>query len=219
MDLPPLKLDRDGLITVVAQDRASGEIRMVAHADEEALRRTAETGLAHFHSRSRGRLWMKGEESGNTLHVSSIWLDCDADAAVYLVEPRGPTCHTGAASCFFERVHPAPAATGERALPVFEELGEVLERRRHDEGRRSYTRALLEGGAARIGEKLREEADELARAIADESDERVASEAADVVYHAMVGLLSRGLSLNDVARVLAARFGVSGLDEKASRSK
>ncbi len=218
MDLPSLKLDRDGLITVVAQDRASGEIRMVAHANEEALRRTAETGLAHFYSRSRGRLWQKGEESGNTLSVSSIWLDCDADAAVYLVDPAGPTCHTGAPSCFFRRVHPA-SAEGERALPVLGELTQVLERRRDDDARRSYTRSLLEGGATRIGDKLREEADELARARAAESDERVASEAADVLYHAMVALLSRGLTIDDVARVLAARFGVSGHEEKASRAR
>src|SRR5688572_27888947 len=98
MELPPLKLDRDGLLTVVVQDRATGEIRMLAHADEAAVRRTAETGLAHFYSRSRQRSWQKGEESGNTLSVSAIWLDCDADAVVYLATPNGPTCHTGAES-------------------------------------------------------------------------------------------------------------------------
>ncbi len=218
MELPSLKLDRDGLVTVVAQDRASGEIRMVAHADEQALRRTAETGLAHFFSRSRGRLWKKGEESGNTLAVESMWIDCDADAVVYLVDPAGPTCHTGAPSCFFRRVHPS-GARGEasRALPSLAALGEVLERRRDEDAGRSYTKSLLEGGPDRIGAKLREEADELARAIAGESDERVASEGADLLYHAMVGLVSRGLTLDDVARMLASRFGVSGHDEKASR--
>lgn len=95
MELPPLKLDAHGLVTVVAQERATGEVRMVAHANEEALRRTAATGLAHFYSRSRQKLWKKGEESGNILAVSEIWLDCDADAALYLVTPTGPTCHTG----------------------------------------------------------------------------------------------------------------------------
>src|SRR5690606_41767931 len=117
MDLPPLKLDADGLITVVAQDRATGEVRMVGHASEEAVRLTAETGLAHFYSRSRQRLWKKGEESGNTLAVSAIWLDCDADAAVYLVDPAGPTCHTGAPSCFFQRLHPA-RSEAKRASPI-----------------------------------------------------------------------------------------------------
>lgn len=215
MELPALKLDGDGLVTVVAQDRASGEIRMVAHANEEALRRTAETGLAHFYSRSRARLWKKGEESGNTLAVSAMWLDCDADAVIYQVRPSGPTCHTGAPSCFFVRAH----GTGEasRALPVLAELEEALEARRGADAGRSYTRSLLEGGAERIGAKLREEAGELAEALAGETDERVISEAADLLYHAMVGLLARGLSLVDVEQALAARFGVSGHDEKASR--
>lgn len=215
MELPALKLDGDGLVTVVAQDRASGEIRMVAHANEEALRRTAETGLAHFYSRSRGRLWKKGEESGNTLAVSAIWLDCDADAVIYQVAPSGPTCHTGAPSCFFVRAHGRGEAA--RALPVLPELEAVLEARRGAEAGRSYTRSLLEGGAERIGAKIREEAGELADAIAGETDERVVSEAADLLYHAMVGLLARGLSLRDVEHALATRFGVSGHDEKASR--
>jgi phosphoribosyl-ATP pyrophosphohydrolase/phosphoribosyl-AMP cyclohydrolase len=217
MELPPLKLDRDGLITVVAQDRATGEVRMVAHANEEALRLTAETGFAHFYSRSRQRLWRKGEESGNTLGVSAVWLDCDADAAVYLVSAAGPTCHTGAPTCFFQRAHPE-SSEAERALPILGELEQVLARRRHADADRSYTRSLFDGGAPRIGAKLREEADELARALRDETDERVVAEAADLVYHLMVGLLSRGVSLADVERELGARFGVSGHDEKARRS-
>lgn len=219
MALPPLKLDRDGLITVVAQDAASGEVRMVAHANVEALERTAETGLAHFYSRSRARLWKKGEESGNTMAVASIWLDCDADAAIYSVVPAGPTCHTGAPSCFYQRVHPEPAEPGARALPVLVELEAVLERRKAEDAGKSYTRALLDGGPPRIGAKLCEEADELARALADETDERVASEAADLLYHAMVALASRGLSLREVEQVLARRFGVSGHDEKSRRGR
>lgn len=216
MELPPLKLDANGLVTVVAQDRATGEVRMVAHADEEALRRTAETGFAHFYSRSRQQLWKKGEESGNTLLVSEIWLDCDADAAVYLVSATGPTCHTGAPTCFFRRAHPA-SSDAQRALPILGELEQTLARRRDAAAGVSYTRSLLDGGPERIGAKLREEADELARAIAGEPDERVVAEAADLVYHLMVGLLARGVSLADVQRELGSRFGVSGHDEKASR--
>lgn len=218
MELPPLKLDADGLITVVAQERATGEIRMVAHANEEALRRTAATGLAHFYSRSRRKLWMKGEESGNTLAVSDIWFDCDADAALYQVTATGPTCHTGAPTCFYRRVHPTDRASeAERAVPVLAELEGALARRRGADAGRSYTRSLLDGGPARIGAKLREEADELAQAVAAESDGRVVSEAADVVYHLMVALLSRGVPLADVQRELGARFGVSGHEEKARR--
>ncbi|MCZ7679558.1 MAG: phosphoribosyl-ATP diphosphatase [Sandaracinaceae bacterium] len=129
--------------------------------------------------------------------------------------PSGPTCHTGAPSCFFVRAHGRGEAA--RALPVLPELEAVLEARRGAEAGRSYTRSLLEGGAERIGAKIREEAGELADAIAGETDERVVSEAADLLYHAMVGLLARGLSLRDVEHALATRFGVSGHDEKASR--
>ena len=221
MELPPLKLDADGLVTVVAQDRLTGEIRMLAHADEAALRRTAETGLAHFFSRSRQRSWQKVEESGNTLAVVEIWLDCDADAAVYLVDPSGPTCHTGRPSCFFHRVSPAPASAddGARALPVLSALESALARRRTSAAGKSYTRSLLDAGAPKIGAKLREEADELARALAEESEARVAAEAADVVYHLMVGLLHRGVPLAAVQAELARRFGTSGHEEKASRSR
>jgi len=219
MDLSGLKLDERGLVTVVAQDQRTGEVRMVAHANEEALRRTARTGLACFFSRSRDRPWQKGEESGNVLRVSEIWLDCDADAVIYLVEPEGPSCHTGRPSCFFRRVYPSPGADSERALPVLVSLEQALERRRSASAERSYTRSLLDGGAPKIGDKLREEADELARALADESDERVCSEAADLVYHLMVGLLHRDVPLADVEAELAKRFGVSGHDEKAARKK
>lgn len=226
MILPELKLDAGGLVTVVAQDRRTGDIRMLAHANDEALRRTAETGRAWFYSRSRGALWQKGEESGNVLRVHEIWLDCDADAVLYLVTPSGPSCHTGRPTCFFRPLHGvagaaegdgAPEAGGAFASPVLSRLERELEARRVADGERSYTRSLLDAGPAKIGAKIREEADELARAIADESDERVVSEAADLVYHAMVGLLARGLSLAAVQAELARRFGVSGHDEKASR--
>ncbi len=216
-DLASLKKDASGLVTVVAQDRLTGEVRMVAHANEEAVRRTIETGAAHFFSRSRQALWKKGETSGHVMRVHEVWADCDADALLYLVDPEGPTCHTGAPSCFVTRASEGTAAL--RAAPLFVRLEEALAERRARSGDESYTRSLLDGGAVKIGGKLREEADELARAIAEESPERVASEAADVLYHALVALLSRDVPLRDVEAELARRFGVSGHDEKASRSK
>ncbi len=216
IDLASLKKDAAGLVTVVAQDRLTGEVRMVAHANVEALEQTLASGAAHFFSRSRNALWKKGETSGHVMRVHEVWLDCDADAVLYLVDPEGPTCHTGAPSCFITRVD-APAAS--RAAPVFVRLEEALAARKQATGEKSYTRSLLDAGAEKIGQKLREEADELARAIADEPSERVASEAADVIYHAMVGLLSRGVPLRSVEAELARRFGVSGHDEKASRAR
>lgn len=190
---------------------------MLAHADEAALRRTAQSGFAHFYSRSRERVWKKGEESGNTLRVFEIWLDCDADAVVYLVEPAGPTCHTGNESCFSLRVHPEPEGEDDRALPVLSRLERDVRQRRESTAAKSYTRSLLDAGATRIGEKLREEAGELGRAIEEETDARVVSEAADLVYHIMVGLLHRDIPFRDVVAELARRSGTSGHEEKATR--
>ena len=222
MGLTALKFGPDGLLTVVVQDRLTGELRMVAHADQAALQKTLETGDAWFYSRSRATLWRKGESSGNVLHVREIYADCDGDAVVYLADPEGPSCHTGRTACFFhvldrdgalrqdERLH------AQAALPRL--WSELLERA-HRSAERSYTRKLLDGGPEVIGAKLREEADELARAVQGESRERVVSEAADVLYHLLVGLLSRGASLAEVEAELARRSGTSGLDEKRNRGR
>jgi len=224
MSTAQLKFDASGLVTVVVQDRLSGEIRMLAHADRAALEATLRTGEGHFYSRSRQRMWRKGEESGNVLKVHEIFADCDGDALVYLVDPVGPSCHTGRKSCFFQRLEldasgdlslrEDPAAHARALLP---RLWAELEARRDATADRSYTRKLLDGGADKVGAKLREEADELARAIAGEADERVVSEAADLVYHLLVGLLLRGRTPQQVQAELARRFGTSGIDEKASR--
>lgn len=210
-----------GLIPAIVQDRLTGQVRMLAYANREALARTLETGRATFFSRSRGALWEKGATSGNLLRVTAVVADCDADAVLYLVDPVGPTCHTGSPSCFFRRVG-ADGAAAEAGLPAaafLEELEREIASRKESSAARSYTKHLLEGGAARIGEKLREEAGELAAAIASESDDRVASEAADVVYHALVGLASRGVPLRAVIEKLAARAGTSGHEEKAGRQQ
>ncbi len=215
MDLSRVKWDEAGLVTVVAQERLGGEVRMVAHADRAALERTLATGEGWFFSRSRDALWRKGESSGHTLAVREVWLDCDGDAVVYLVDPIGPSCHTGQRSCFFERLDGEP--TSATAAPVLARLGDTLDARREASGEASYTRTLLDGGVALIRDKIREEASELGEALARESDERVVAEAADLVYHAMVGLLARGLAMHDVERELARRFGTSGHEEKAAR--
>ncbi|MBX3250029.1 MAG: bifunctional phosphoribosyl-AMP cyclohydrolase/phosphoribosyl-ATP diphosphatase HisIE [Myxococcales bacterium] len=214
--LDSLKWDDAGLVTVVALDRHVGEVRMVAHATREALARTLESGTAWFWSRSRAALWQKGESSGNVLRVSEVWADCDGDALVYLVEAEGPTCHTGAETCFFRRLD-AEAADDDRARPSLARLGATITARAQSDAGKSYTKSLLDGGAAKIGEKLREEAGELADALAEESDARVLSEAADLLFHALVGLELRGLGLEQVAAELARRFGTSGHVEKASR--
>lgn len=217
--LDAVKFDEKGLVVVVAQDALTGEVRMVAWANREALARTVTTGEAHFYSRSRGALWRKGESSGHTLAVRSLFLDCDGDSVLALIEPAGPTCHTLAPSCFYREWREGEWRDGARPVAMMERLQFALEARAKGEGERSYTRSLLQAGAQKIGAKLREEADELARAIEHEPDERVASELADVIYHACVGLLSRSVSWRAMLVELARRFGTSGLDEKAGRTK
>jgi phosphoribosyl-ATP pyrophosphohydrolase/phosphoribosyl-AMP cyclohydrolase len=215
-----LVYDSAGLITAVVQDRLTGQVRMVAWMNAEALRRTLATGRAIFYSRSRQSLWEKGETSGNGLVVSSVHADCDADTLLLLVDPEGPSCHTGRPACFFRRVAENGEAVDEprEAAAFLWELEAEIASRASGAADRSYTKALLDGGARKIGDKLREEADELARAIESESDDRVASEAADVVYHLLVGLKLRGVPLRRVIEVLAGRAGVSGIDEKRARA-
>lgn len=214
-----LAFGESGLLPAVVQDRLTGQVRMVGYMSRESLAATLRTGRATFFSRSRNELWEKGQSSGNTLRVASLHADCDADTILVLVDPAGPTCHTGTPSCFFRSIGEGGALTDEArdATPFLEALEREIESRKQSVGSKSYTRHLLDGGAELIGAKLREEADELARAIENESNERVASEAADVLYHAMVGLASRGVSLRDVLDKLAARAGTSGHEEKARR--
>lgn len=214
-----LKFDEAGLIPAIAQDHLSGQVRMMAYMNEAALARTLETGKATFFSRSRGQLWTKGETSGHVLSVLSVVADCDADTLLLSVLPHGPSCHTGRPACFFRKVSGPSELTdmAAEAKPFLMELGDVLESRKHSTEEKSYTKSLLLGGPEKIGAKLREEAGELAVAIASESDERVLAEASDLLYHAMVGLTQRGLTLRQVIEVLAKRTHQSGHAEKASR--
>ncbi len=215
--LDSLKYDAAGLITAVVQDRLTGEVRMVAWMNEEALQRTLETKKATFFSRSRQKLWVKGETSGHTLHVYDVVADCDGDTLLVLVDPEGPSCHTGRDNCFFERVSEDGTTTIEPAVPFFDRLERVLEARKQSTGDKSYTRSLFDGGVPKIAKKIREEANEVIGALEHESDDRVANEAADVIYHLLVGLRLRNVPVRAVLEVLAGRFGVSGHDEKASR--
>lgn len=189
---------------------------MVAWMNQLALDQTLSSGLATFYSRSRGQLWTKGETSGNRLVVREVWTDCDADALLLLVEPEGPSCHTGRPSCFFRRLSPN-GADDARALLTLQALEATIHVRKSSAADVSYTRSLLDAGSSKIGAKLREEADELARAIDDETDLRVASEAADLLFHMLVGLAARDVPLRRVLEALESRVGVSGHEEKNRR--
>jgi phosphoribosyl-ATP pyrophosphohydrolase/phosphoribosyl-AMP cyclohydrolase len=219
MPFSALNYSSHGLIPVIAQDAETGEIRMMAYADQIAIEKTLETGLAHFFSRSRGELWLKGETSGNTLAVRSVWVDCDGDTLIYMVEPAGPSCHTGAETCFYRRLDDdgnLDDGAGNSA-PTLMRLERTLQARKASDAGKSYTKSLMDKGAPKIDEKLREEAAELGQALMGESDERVTSEAGDLIYHLLVGLVLREVSLRDLLSELSKRFGQSGHEEKAAR--
>ncbi len=220
MSLDALKYDAQGLVAVIAQDAETGEVRMMAYANEAAISHTLSTGVAHFYSRSRQALWRKGESSGNTLGVRSVWVDCDGDTLIYLVDPAGPSCHTGAQTCFFRRLDAdgkVVEADTDTAAPTLLQLERTLQRRKNSDAEKSYTKSLLDAGPAKVDAKLREEAAELGQALIAESDERVASESGDVLYHLLVGLVLREVPLRALFTELSSRFTQSGHQEKASR--
>ena len=194
----PIALDQRGLAPCVVQDQVSGEVLTLAYMNAEALRRTQETGELHLWSRSRDELWHKGATSGNTQTVHALRYDCDADALLALVTPAGPACHTGERTCFHRG---DLQLTPHEALPALERT--IVERVGATAGE-SYTARLL-AEPLMIGEKVREEAEEVTRAAREESDERVAEEAADVLYHLAVLLHARGLTMADAAEVLLGR--------------
>ncbi len=194
-----IAFDERGLVPCIVQDWHSGEVLTLAYMNAEALRLTCESGEMHFFSRSRQELWHKGATSGNTQTVRAIRYDCDADALLALVEPTGPACHTGERSCF-HRGDLTPAAPHE-VLPTLER---TIAERATTRPETSYTAKLLDDPAL-AGAKVREEAEEVVRAAREESNERVAEEAADVIYHLAVLLRGRGLSLADAEQVLDGR--------------
>ena len=194
-----LVYDERGLVPCVVQDWATGEVLTLAYMNAIALERTRATGELHLWSRSREELWHKGATSGNTQGVKALRVDCDGDALLALVEPTGPACHTGERTCFFRG--DLTAGAPHETLPALER---ILRERARERPEGSYTVELLDD-PGRIGEKVEEEAEEVARAAREETDERVAEEAADLLYHLLVLLHSRGLALSDAEGVLDER--------------
>jgi phosphoribosyl-ATP pyrophosphohydrolase/phosphoribosyl-AMP cyclohydrolase len=185
----------------IVQDRETGQVLMLGYLNQEALERTRETGVVHFYSRSRDRIWKKGETSGNTLAVAAMAEDCDGDALLFQVSPAGPTCHTGSVSCFGPR----------ESFGSLAELWETVVSRRQNRPPGSYTVSLLEAGPEAVGRKLVEEAVETLLAAKDHagggSALHLAEEAGDLVYHLLVLLAERGVDLEEVMAVLRARAG------------
>ncbi len=194
-----LVYDERGLVPCIVQDWNSGEVLMLAYMNALALERTRETGELHLHSRSRDELWHKGATSGNVQLVRALRIDCDGDTVLALVEPAGPACHTGERTCF-HRGELRPMSPGE----VLPSLQRTIAQRAQERPAGSYTVELLDDPQL-AGEKVMEEAEEVARAAREESDERVDEEAADLIYHLLVLMRGRGRSLADAERVLDER--------------
>jgi len=201
--LEQISFDEKGLVPCVAQDFASGEVLTLAYASEQSLRLTLETGELHFFSRSREEIWRKGETSGNVLKLRQLRYDCDGDAILALVEPSGPACHTGERSCFYRELDGDREPVAHEALATLER---TLRSRAEERPAGSYTVTLLDDPRL-IAAKVEEEAEEVGRAAREESDERVAEEAADLLYHLSVLLSSRGVPQFAVMEVLNGRRG------------
>jgi phosphoribosyl-ATP pyrophosphohydrolase/phosphoribosyl-AMP cyclohydrolase len=221
--LEGVTFDAQGLVPVIAQEGATGQVRMFAWANREALERTLATSEAHFYSRSRAKLWRKGEESGNTLAVSQVRIDCDGDVVLYTVAPAGPSCHTGATSCFYRAGDASGLTTDDGPADppavIVARVAAVIAQRRRERPEKSYVVSLLDKGFAKISEKITEEAGELVEALPQGDAKHTAHEAADLLFHMLVGLEAAGIPVDSVFNELGRRFGVSGIDEKASRKK
>jgi len=225
--------DDRGLVPCIVQDAATGTVLMLAWMNAEALRLTRETHVVHFWSRSRQAMWKKGETSGNTLAVVELRIDCDLDAILVRATPAGPTCHTGATSCFFHVDVPEDASRDATRggvngpaslsiddgpqLPILPRLAQIIEARRTSTAEKSYTKSLLEAGMPKILAKIAEEHGELAAELPAGDAKKVIHETADLLFHVMVGLGARQIPIDAVLAELARRFGTSGHVEKASR--
>ena len=202
-----LKFDTSGLIPAIVQDAATGDIRMLGYMNGESIAKTFETGDVWFYSRSRSELWHKGDTSGNFLRFVSMTADCDGDALLVKANPIGPTCHTGADSCFHNPVEAAEnAEAGVQGAAVLAELFAVIEQRKRELPEGSYTAKLFQRGTPRIAQKVIEEGGETALAALVDHD-HLASEMADLWYHCLVLLADQGLTPDDVYAVLAQRRG------------
>ncbi len=217
MDLDYIKFNGEGLVPAIAQDANTGEVLMLAYMNKEALSLTLSTGRAHYWSRSRRSLWLKGDTSGNYQNVKSVLYDCDGDTILLLVEPLGPACHTGERTCFYRALDGKGAKpTGPRVLT---ELYSIIKERKRAEPDKSYVASLYAKGLPKILEKVAEESAELIEAAREKGNDDVVYEFCDLLFHSMVLLSNEGIEMDEAYTELARRFGISGIEEKESRGK
>ncbi len=205
--LDQVQFGADGLVPVVTQEQRTGDLLMLAWANREALELTLATGTAHYWSRSRGKLWMKGETSEHVQLVQEIRLDCDGDTVLYRVDQTGPACHTGSRTCFSTTVHPdgTTSAGPDPGGHLLTRLAATIASRVAERPDNSYTVALLDHGLAKVSQKVGEEAVEVVVAAHAEDDRHLAAESADLLFHLLVLLQARGVPFGDVLSALEAR--------------
>jgi phosphoribosyl-ATP pyrophosphohydrolase/phosphoribosyl-AMP cyclohydrolase len=226
MDIDSIKFNEKGLVPAIAQEEATGEVLMLAYMNKESLTKTLATGKAYYYSRSREKLWLKGETSGNIQQVHSIKYDCDCDTLLLKIHQSGVACHTGERSCFYRSMEglagttstPAGAEAVKNGAEIITTLYKVLlERKGEPDTSKSYVASLYAKGTEKIAEKIAEESGELVEAALEKDNKEVVYELCDLWFHTLVMLGHKDINIDDVFTELARRFGTSGIEEKESR--
>ena len=214
----------DNLIPVITQDATTNEVLMLAYMNKEALELTIKTNYAHYFSRSKQRIWKKGESSNHLQEVVDILIDCDNDTILLKVNQTGVACHTGRKSCFFTKLETNETISDiqivtTNAYGVIDTLYHTIQEKKNDDPNKSYTAKLLQGNQNSMLKKIVEESGEFTFAIKDDNTQEIIYEAADITYHVLVALASKNISPDRVKQELARRFGISGIEEKNSRAE
>ena len=221
MDFSQLKFDEQGLIPAIVQDWRDGSVLMLGYMNSESLKKTLETKSVHFWSRSRNKLWEKGETSGHKLILKDLFVDCDGDTMLVKAEPVGPTCHTGEKACFFTRLQPDGKSEGRKTYDAFggilERLYQTIQDRKRSPKPDSYVSSLLQGGVDKVLKKVVEEAGEVVLAAKGGKKEEIIYETADLLFHTLVALGYHDITPEEVYQELAARYGKSGLKKGKDR--
>lgn len=217
VDINTIKFDEKGLVPAIAQDYATGEVLMMAYMNREAIEKTLSTGKAHYFSRSRNTLWLKGETSKNFQELKAIYYDCDEDTILLKINQLGVACHTGKRSCFFRRLDKGEQEPA--GLAILAELFKIIEQRKKASAEKSYVASLYAKGIDKILEKVEEESGELVEAAKDGKKKEIIHEVADLWFHTLVLLGQKNISLQEILNELQRRSGVSGIEEKAARKK
>ena len=213
---------QNGLVPVITQDSQTHEVLMLAYMDKEALQLTIDTQFAHYFSRSKQRIWKKGESSNHTQEIHSIQIDCDNDTILLQVKQNGVACHTGRKTCFFTELTTNEIKNDveidtSAAYGIIDTLYHTIQEKKNDDPKTSYTAKLLQGKENSMLKKIVEEAGEFTFAVKDNDIDEMIYEGADLMYHSLVALASKNVSPDRIKQELSRRFGLSGIAEKNSR--